>query len=52
MTQGQKKEQMLREMRDRVTTEEAGLHEVLNKGNKDLRKRFPDSDRLLSEVGV
>ncbi|XP_060557943.1 X-ray radiation resistance-associated protein 1-like isoform X2 [Ruditapes philippinarum] len=50
VSQGQKKEEMLAEMRDRVTTEEAELQDVLQGGNKDLRKRFPDSDRLLSEI--
>jgi hypothetical protein len=52
VTQGQKKEAMLLEMRDRVTTEEAGLHEVLQGGNKELRKKFPEADRLLAEVNV
>ncbi|XP_053404342.1 X-ray radiation resistance-associated protein 1-like isoform X2 [Mercenaria mercenaria] len=50
VTQKQKKEQMLAEMRDRITTEEADLQEVLQGENKELRKRFPDSDRLLSEI--
>ena len=45
-----KKVEMLREMRDRVTTEEAGLADVLDSGNMELRHRFPESDRLLSEV--
>ena len=40
---------MLEELRTRVTTEEVGLDEVLE-GDKNIRKRFPDADRLLGEV--
>ncbi|KAL4220511.1 X-ray radiation resistance-associated protein 1 [Mactra antiquata] len=50
VTQGQKKEQMLKEMRDRITTDEASLQEVLDGQSKGLQKRFPDADRLLSEI--
>ncbi|KAH3807141.1 hypothetical protein DPMN_135474, partial [Dreissena polymorpha] len=50
VTQAMKKVEMLREMRDRVTTEEAGLADVLDSGNMELRHRFPESDRLLSEI--
>lgn len=50
VTQGEKKETMLEEMRDRVTTEEIGLEKVLYTDSKELRNQFPDADKLLSQV--
>ena len=49
VTQAQKKEMMLLDLGNRVTTEEVGLDEVLE-GDRQLRKRFPDAERLLGEV--
>ena len=43
---------MLVELRDRVTTEEVNLKEVLEGEGKHVRKRFPDADRLLGEVSI
>lgn len=51
VTQAEKKDQMLEEMKNRVTTEEIELDKALYTTNKDVRKRFPDADKLLSEVG-
>ncbi|XP_052782406.1 X-ray radiation resistance-associated protein 1-like isoform X2 [Mya arenaria] len=50
VTQGDRKAQMLREMCERVTTEEAPLDEVLEGENRGLHKKFPEADRLLSEI--
>ena len=51
VTQRDKKSRMLTDLRDRVTTDEAGLEEVLYTDDKHMRRRFPDANKLLSEVG-
>ena len=50
VTQGEKKEQLLADMKDRVTTEEIELDKVLYSNSKDVHKQFPDADLLLAQV--